>query len=276
MTLAAVLAAWSGCVEWKQPMEAADTSIVRYIAAVRTVSGDADAVLRTGAPPAAGTGPVVTAPIPALILLGGTIEVQATASTAFKQVVVMVPGVDDYWELTLSAATTSVQLLVVFSQDIPKHVFDVRLAGANGGAFGAPQQSSVAVIAVGTGDVQMNVTWDSKADVDLHVVDPSGAEIYYGQTSSTTGGLLDLDSNAACRTDGPRAENVFWASGLIAPRGEYIVRVDYWSACSEVRTNYVVTVNARGRPPQVFSGVFTGPGDGGARGAGKTITTLSY
>ena len=131
-------------------------------------------------------------------------------------------------------------------------MFELRLGGANSGAFGAFQRSSVSVIAVGTGDVQMNVTWDSRADLDLHVVDPSGAEIYWANRTSPTGGQLDLDSNAACATDGPRAENIFWASGLIAPRGDYSVRVDNWSNCTEPITHYVVTVNIRGKPPQVL------------------------
>ena len=276
MTLVVVLAAWSRCIEWKQPMETEEASVARYISAVETVAGDARAVLRRGTPPVAGAGPIVTAPVPALVLLGGTVQVTASATTPFTTVAVLVPGVDDYWDLTLTGATTSVQVLIVFSQEIPKNVFDVRLGGSNGSAFGAFQQSQVAVISVGTGDVQVNITWDSKADVDLHVIDPSGAEIYWAGKTSPTGGQLDLDSNAGCGTDGPRAENIFWASGLIAPRGEYVVRVDYWSNCSEVRTNYIVTVNARGKPPQVFSGFFTGPGDGGGRGSGRNITTFVY
>ena len=129
---------------------------------------------------------------------------------------------------------------------------------------------------VGTGDVQVNITWDSRADVDLHVVDPLGEELYYGHKTSVSGGQLDLDSNAGCGTDGPRAENIFWASGLIAPRGEYLLRVNYWSACSVARTNYVVTVNTRGKPPQIFTGFFTGPGTGGGKGSGRIIATATY
>jgi hypothetical protein len=276
ITFVVVLASLSRCIEWTQPREADNSSIVRYISAVQTSAGDANAILRTGAPPADGSGPVVTAPIPEQILLGGTIQVTASASAVFNTVVVAVPGVNDYWELTLTAPTTSVQLLLVFSQDIPKELFDVRLGGASGGTFGTSQQSPISVISVGTGDVQINITWDSRADVDLHVVDPPGEEIYWGAKTSTSGGQLDLDSNAGCGSDGPRAENVFWASGLTPPPGAYVVRVDYWSNCAEVQTNYVVTVNVRGRPPQVFSGVFTGSGDAGNKGAGRLITTLTY
>jgi hypothetical protein len=273
---ATVLAASTRCIEWKQPLETPETSIARYVSAVQTTSGNANAVLRVGTPPTAGLGPTVTAPLPALVLLGGTIQITATGVTPFTKVAVIVPGVNDYWELTLPAPTTSVDLLVVFSQDIPKTVFDLQLAGSFGGAFGTFQKNSVSVISVGTGDVQINLTWDSKADLDLHVVDPSGGEIYWAARTSATGGQLDLDSNAACATDGPRAENIFWASGLVAPHGDFVVRVDHWSNCTSVLTHYVVTVNVRGKPPQVFTGVFTGLGDGGGKGSGVTVSSFTY
>ena len=276
LTLSLLVAGTTQCIEWKQPTASTATSVAAYVAAVQTATGDANAILRNGTPPTPGSGPVVFAPVPVLALLGGTIQVTASSGTAFTKVIVTVAGVSDYWELTLPAATTSVQLLVVFGQEIPKSVFGLRLGGANGSAFGPVQQSSVSVISVGTGDVQINVTWDSKADLDLHVVDPSGAEIWYGGRTSATGGMLDLDSNAACQSDGPRAENVFWAGGLIAPHGDYIVRVDNWAACTAVKTNYVVTVNVRGRPPMVFSGFFNAAGDGGSRGAGRNIVTVTY
>ena len=271
-----VLAASSRCIEWKQPTEAVDNGISHYVAAVQTLAGDANAVLKSGTAPAAGTGPIVTAPVPTLVLLGGTIQLLATSPTPFTTVVVLVPGVTDYWELTLPSSTTSAQLLVVFAQDIPKNVFDMRLGGSIAGAYGAQQRNTLNVIDVGTGDVQINVTWDSKADLDLHVVDPSGQEIYWANRTSTTGGQLDLDSNAACASDGPRAENIFWPSGLVAPHGDYYVRVDQWSNCSATQTDYVVTVHAKGLPPQVFSGVFTGAGDAGNAGAGRQIMTLHY
>ena len=104
-----------------------------------------------------------------------------------------------------------------------------------------------------------NITWNSTADVDLHVVDPLGEEVYWAHKGAVSGGQLDLDSNAGCGTDGPRAENIFWASGLVAPRGDY-----------------VVTINLRGKPPVVYTGSFTGSGDGGGKGSGRIITTATY
>lgn len=272
----AAMLALSACVEWKQPTEVDRPSITRYIALVRTADGVATAVRREGDPPTAGGAPVVSANIPTIVLLGGTAEVPVTAPTAFSKVIVAVPEVDDYWELTLPAAVTAQSILVVFGTDIPLSSFGVRISGGLGGGFGSYNERTVSVLNVGTGEVQVNVTWDSKADVDLYVVEPGGAEIFYGATSSPNGGELDLDSNRACERDGPRAENIFWRRGVKPPRGEYSVRVNYWSSCTAALTRYVVTVNVKDQAPQVFAGVFTGPGVGGGSGAGKSITNVIY
>jgi len=265
----------SACIEWRQPLATEDATIARYVASVQTSDGQTIAVLRTGTP-AAGAGPVVTAPFPDIVLLGGTIQVFATSDQPFTKVAVTIPNVNDYWELTLPTPTNNQPLLIVFGQDIPKTAFELHFAGSSGGAFGAVQATGVNVITVGTGDVQVNITWDSKADIDLHVLDPSGAEIYWAGRTSSSGGQLDLDSNAGCGSDGPRAENIFWANGLVAPHGDYIVRVDNWSSCGVPLTNYVVTVNAKGKVPRVFAGSFSDAGDGGGKGAGRSITTFSY
>lgn len=273
---AAALAASASCVEWQRPTESERPTIANYVSAVETVGGGAKATLRAGTAPTGGANPIVTAPIPALILLGGTIQVTATSITPFDKIAVVIPDLEDYWELQLPAATTSQQILIVFSQNVPVPVFQMRLAGALGGAYGVFQNAPISMISVGTGDVQVNITWDSRADVDLHVVDPLGEEVYWAHKTAVSGGQLDLDSNAGCGSDGPRAENIFWASGLIAPRGDYTVRVDYWSNCSAASTNYVVTINVRGKPPQVYTGTFTGSGDGGGKGSGRLITTATY
>jgi hypothetical protein len=110
--------------------------------------------------------------------------------------------------------------------------------------------------------------------VDLHVVDPSGEEIYYGSPTSASGGQLDLDSNAECQSDGPRNENITWPSGA-SPSGTYRVLVDYWDSCGAPSTDYGVTVNVRGQAPQTFTGTFTGEGDQGGAGAGLAITTFT-
>src|SRR5205807_5276015 len=75
----------------------------------------------------------------------------------------------------------------------------------------------VSLTPVGLGDVQVSLAFDVANDLDLHLVEPDaisglagGFEIFYGATSdSSTGGDLDLDSNAGCgRIDGKNNENI--------------------------------------------------------------------
>jgi hypothetical protein len=104
------------------------------------------------------------------------------------------------------------------------------------------------------------------------VIDPAGEEVFYAHQQAASGGQLDLDSNAGCTIDGVRNENITWPTGR-APRGQYTVRVDYWANCGVAQTNYTVRVN-NGGTVQVFSGSFTGAGDAGGLGSGRTITTF--
>lgn len=131
------------------------------------------------------------------------------------------------------------------------------------------------LIQTGTGDVKIALSFDRDVDVDLHVVEPSGEDVYYGNTNSTTGGDLDLDSNAGCTIDGVNNENVFWADGS-APQGTYTVRVDYFEACEAGTVNYVVTVH-NGAVVDTYTGSFTeADADSGGEGSGRTITTFTY
>ncbi len=272
---ALVLLLLPACLEWKQPTEADRVSVARYVSAILTADGTVRAVVKPGEPGGAGA-PTVNATIPDVLLLGGTIQVKVTSAQPFSRIVLSVPGVPDYWELTLPTPTLSQDVLIVISQEVPQPQFTVALGAGLGSGAGAPLTKSVSVLTVGTGEVQVNVTWNSKADIDLYVVDPSSQEIYYGRRRSTTGGELDLDSNAACASDGPRAENVYWRGGLIAPRGEYAVRVNNWANCGEARTDYVVTINVRGQAPRTYTGFFTGAGVGGAEGAGRLVDRVTY
>ncbi|HUI26906.1 MAG TPA: IPT/TIG domain-containing protein [Candidatus Kryptonia bacterium] len=86
---------------------------------------------------------------------------------------------------------------------------------------------------LGTGDVQVTLNWSDINDLDLHVIDPNGEEIYYGNRMSSSGGTLDVDANAACNneTTSPR-ENIFWPTGT-APVGTYTVIVAYYRGCGD-------------------------------------------
>jgi uncharacterized protein YaiE (UPF0345 family) len=251
------------------------SGLASYISRVATVSGTS-ATLRTGSPTASG-GPAITldggggtsANLP-----GGSRQFTVNSTTAFTTVAVYVQSIDGYYEISGLPSGTSAQIVVTFAQNA-SGAFTMGVAAGAGTGFGTAQTFPVAMTVVGTGAIQVNVSWTTAADVDLHVVDPSGEEIYYGHRSSASGGQLDLDSNAACGGNDTRAENITWPTSG-APRGTYIVRVDYWSACGASSTPYTVTAQVAGQDVRVQNGTFTGEGDYGGAGSGTTIWTFTY
>jgi hypothetical protein len=88
-----------------------------------------------------------------------------------------------------------------------------------------------------TGDVSFRLTWNGPQDLDLYVKEPDGTIIYYGNRGPTsTGGQLDVDSNAGCSgPDQSPTENVFWPVGQ-APHGSYEFYAKRWSACGASST----------------------------------------
>lgn len=271
--LAAV--ALTACIEWDRSTGNKITDIRLYISGVRLATGE-QAVFHSGTPPVAGAGPALTGTVPSLVLKGGAVQTTFTSLDVFSRVIIAVDSVSGYYELELPAATTSVDVFIVYAQQVGAPDFNLLYAGGLIGTLGAYGTGSVAFLGNGTGEVQVNISWNSAADVDLYVVDPYGEEIYYAHRSSVSGAVLDIDSNAACGTDGPRAENIFWPFGVIPPRGDYIVRANYWSACAQASTDYVVTIRTKDGVAQTYTGQFTGPGVGGAAGAGSPIATFHY
>lgn len=78
-----------------------------------------------------------------------------------------------------------------------------------------------------SGDVQISLEWQNVNDLDLHVVDPRGEEIFFNHRQSASGGNLDVDMNAAYITSRP-VENVYWPLRG-APRGTYRVDVVHFA-----------------------------------------------
>ncbi|MGE4569080.1 MAG: YfaP family protein [Bacteroidales bacterium] len=120
-------------------------------------------------------------------------------------------------------------------------------------------QSINAVMAYGYGDVQVTLTWNNGADLDLYVTDPNGDELWYDNMSIASGGELDVDD-----INGYGPENIFWPDGE-APDGLYQVSVHHyvWENQPERPTsaNYTVVVTAFGRTQQFTGTVAQGETD---------------
>jgi hypothetical protein len=95
-----------------------------------------------------------------------------------------------------------------------------------------------------SGQVQVTVAWQGTADIDLHVHDPLGEELYYGHRNSRSGGTLDRDANAACSQSPPTVENVYFAQ---APRGRYRARVHVYDMCRDGAVPITLSISVGGR-----------------------------
>ena len=193
---------------------------------------------------------------------------------------VLAPG-----ELTFTARLS-------FAATLPSGAAALLVRAVNGGGrFGPVRREEILVEDRGSvaGALVVSLRWDTNADLDLHVVDPQGVEVWArninsyqppppGQTEAPEawrqGGILDHDSNAGCLIDGRRRENVVWAEA--PPAGQYIVRVDPASLCGEPAARFVVEVRRQGENTARASGILVEAQARGGAGKGAGIFVLAF
>ena len=237
----------------------------------------AAATYHAGALPAPKGDVIVTVPSTTNAINGGSTMITVEAESTIVKIYVAIQGEDGYWEVTVPAGSSVADVLLTLAQQLPSELVIVFEVADSNGNVSVPVSVVTTIIKVATGDVAVSVSWNVENDIDLHVVDPNGFEVYYTDDVSPEGGMLDLDSNAACVIDGIKNEHIVWPDGM-APAGTYTVRVDNYDNCTSTAANYVVTIQTKGKPPQTFMGSFlaTDLGDGGQAGSGVLITTFTY
>jgi len=141
-----------------------------------------------------------------------------------------------------------------------KHVVQVAASDASG-RFGPTFKVTfefVDLAAPPEAELRVSLRWDVDADLDLHLVQPDGTEIWsrksttytppvvgpIDQAAADAAGKLDFDSNSMCVLDGRRVENVLFLKD--PPPGEYTVRVDTFSLCGQVAARWQVEVVSKG------------------------------
>jgi hypothetical protein len=70
-------------------------------------------------------------------------------------------------------------------------------------------------VKVKVGDPQFTLLWNNDADLDLHVIEPGGKEIYWEYPKGNQGGELDVDN-----TKGYGPENIYWLVDSEGPGSE--------------------------------------------------------
>lgn len=110
----------------------------------------------------------------------------------------------------------------------------------------------------GRGTLKINLKWNTTDDLDLHVFDPSGFEIYYGQKVHECDGVigqLDVDANAHNPYNRTPQENIYWEEGKNAPIGKYKVQVVLYTKRDVVsQIPFTVTVYPDKGETKTFTG----------------------
>ena len=193
------------------------------------------------------------------------------------------PDQETKGELTFKA-------LCNFAHDLPAGPQKMLYAAANrDGKFGATSFLDLtATPFLPQGHVVASLSWGNDADVDLHLIGPSGKELdpkHISTTAIDTGtmlpepgaGTLDRDSIANCVPDGRRTENVVWASDAAQPPevGTYTVNVHLFNSCGRPATSFVFDLYVDGKVIQHEAGVLLDVDADNGAGPGLYVTQFT-
>ena len=222
-----------------------------------------------------------------VVIPGGSapLSIQATdPQNDLQQVLVGAQGYSGYFVISWPSQQGTFQITLLFPQSLNADSFVIIIALQDAqGNISSVFQIPVQRVAVGTGKLQVSLSWDLLNDIDLHLVQPDSQEIYYGNPQSTQGGFLDLDSNPGCAIDSVNNENITYPDTATVVAGTYTVRVDFYADCAGTdTTHYVVTARWNGQLVSTLTGsnpvngIFpAGTDDAGGMGSGVTVMTFN-
>jgi hypothetical protein len=153
------------------------------------------------------------------------------------------------------------------------------------GAFGPTRDLPILVQPLAPeGAAVISLSWDSAADLDLHVIGPNGKETdpkHLTTTLDLDGGLppgvgvIDRDANAGCGQNGYRTESLIFVDPPTP--GLYQIRVDMFDACSAPAANFVISARRAGKPVLTAKGrLLDLDADGGGPGSGLFVGEASF
>jgi len=224
--------------------------------------------------------------------LKGALGESATAAT------LALSGDDGYWIVPAGVPDVSAPTLptlratAAFSTKLAPGAYSLEAHAVDGaGKLGLPKVQTLTALPesparVVQGELVVTLTWETEADVDLHVVDPLGNEIFHGapssldpfahgaSVSSDSPGVLDVDSNASCSIDGLRQEDVIWAGA--PPSGHFLVRVDTPSLCGQASAHWTVSVMLQAALLTEVTGIALDSDTWGAHDRGAGVLALEF
>lgn len=114
-----------------------------------------------------------------------------------------------------------------------------------------------------TGDLCCRLAWFNYDDLDFHMTEPSGAEIWFrDKVSYTTGGKLDVDMNAGGGNTRTPVENIFYGDKDKMKEGVYTLQVNQFSKRETKDIGFEVEMDFMGdirrySYPQAVNGTIT-------------------
>lgn len=97
------------------------------------------------------------------------------------------------------------------------------------------------------GELRISLEWFNYDDLDLHVVEPSGEEIYYSNKRSNTSGCLDVDMNAGSGQTRTPVENIIYPfNNPRMAEGLYFVYVDQYQKRENTDVGFSVEIECQG------------------------------
>ena len=184
-------------------------------------------------------------------LSGGTLEVSYSTTIEDHYVIVALEGFANYLQVVpVADGDGHYHFILVLNQeriDMIVNIVVIIVSNTDNNPINASNQD-LSIVEAGGGLLQISLSFDNEKDVDLHVVEPSGGHIYFGNRRSENGGYLDIDSNAGCSIDGINNENVFYSEDARIEIGEYKVYALMFRNCDpSIATNYSISVFFNGQ-----------------------------
>jgi len=99
-----------------------------------------------------------------------------------------------------------------------------------------------------TGELCCRLAWSNTDDLDLHMFEPGGNHIYFGNRGhiSPCGGTLDVDMNAWTTVTNP-VENIFYRTCAKMKEGVYELQVNQYNQRSKTNVGFTVEIEFQGQ-----------------------------
>ena len=193
------------------------------------------------------------------IIPGGSVIPDVYSPVSPKRMYIGVEDASGYYEVVPQSDGQRYSCVIIINQDLELEdgegfIIWGALTDADDN-ISETWEKAVSIHNVGTGQLQVSLSFSNDKDIDLHLVEPNGEHIYYGNRCSDNGGQLDLDSNPSCNIDGINNENITYGEDAFIEPGTYkVYAVMYRNCDATIATDYAVTVTYGGRVISANSG----------------------